>query len=43
MSKNHSKLTTMAGEIFDNYVTQMSKNHFKSSTMVGKKFEIYLA
>ena len=43
MSKNHSKLTTMAGEIFDIQVTQMSKNHLKSSTMVVENVENHLA
>ena len=43
MSKNHSRLFIMVGEIFDIYVSQMSKNHLKSFTMAGDIFEIYLA
>ena len=39
MSKNHSNLSTMAGENFDIFVIQMSKNHLKLSTMVGEEPE----
>ena len=41
MSKNAFKLSTMVGEYFEIYFSQMSKNAFKLSIMVGENFEIY--
>jgi len=41
MTKNAFKLSTMVGENFEIYLSQMTKNAFKLSTMVGEKFEIY--
>ena len=42
MSKNALKLSTMVGESFEIYSSQMAKNALKLSTMVGETFEIYL-
>ena len=42
MSKIHPNLSTVAGENYDVYVTQISKYHLKISTMVGEICEIHL-
>ena len=42
MAKSALKLSTMVGENFEIYCSQMAKNAFKLSTMVGDIFEIYL-
>jgi len=41
MTKNTFKLSTIVGEKFEIYLSQMTKNAFKLSTMGGEKFEIY--
>ena len=41
MAKNTFKLSTMVGENFERYSSQVSKNTLKLSTMVGENFEIY--
>ena len=38
MAKNAFKLSTMVGENFEIYFSQMAKNAFKLSTMVGEHF-----
>ena len=43
MAKNTLKLSTMVGENFEFYLSQMAKNTLKLSTMVGEKFEFYLS
>ena len=35
--------TTMVGENFEIYISQMGKNTLKLSTMVGENFEIYIS
>jgi hypothetical protein len=40
MVKNALKLSTMVGENFEIYLSQMVKNALKLSTMVGENFEI---
>ena len=35
--------STMVGENFEIYSTQMAENALKLSTMVGENFEIYLS
>ena len=37
---NAFKFSTMVGENFENYISQMAGNAFKLSTMVGENFEI---
>ena len=41
MAKNAFKLSTIVGENFEIYFSQMAKNALKLSLMVGGKFEIY--
>ena len=41
--KNHPKLFTMVGDIFDIYVAQMSKNDLKSSSVVRENSKNSLA
>ena len=41
MAKNALKLSTMFGETFKMYLSEMAKNAFKLSTMVGENFEMY--
>ena len=44
MAKNtFNKLSTMVGENFEIYMSQMAKNALKLSTMVGEMFKIYLS
>ena len=43
MAKNALKLTTMVGENFEIYLSQIAKNALKLSTMVGEIFKIYLS
>ena len=43
MTKNHCKLSNMAGENVTIYLSQMAKTHLKLSIMVGENFEIYLS
>jgi len=43
VAKNAFKLSTMVGENFEIYRSQVAKNAFKLSTMVGEKIEIYLS
>ena len=40
MAKNVFKISTMVGENFEIYTSEMAKNAFKISTMVGEIFEI---
>ena len=40
---NAFKLSTMVGENFEIYMSQMAKNALKLSTMVGENFEIYMS
>jgi hypothetical protein len=39
MAKNEFKLSSMVGENFEIYFSQMAKNDLKLSTMVGEHFE----
>ena len=41
MAKNTLKSSTIVGENFEIYLSQMAKNALILSTMVGEKFEIY--
>ena len=41
MAKNTLKLSTIVGENFEIYMSQMAKNTLKLSTMIGENFEIY--
>ena len=43
MAKNAFKFSTMVGEIFQIYMSQMAKTAFKFSTMVGENFQIYIS
>ena len=43
MAKNALKLSTMVGEIFEIYLSEMAKNALKLSTTVGENFKIYLS
>ena len=43
MAKTALKLSTMVGENFVIFLSQMAKNALKLSTMVGENFEIYLS
>ena len=43
MAKNGLRLSTMVGENFEIYLSEMAKNELKLSTMVGENFEIYLS
>ena len=40
MAKNAVKFSSMFGEIFKIYLSQIHKNAFKFPTMVGVNFEI---
>ena len=40
MAKNALKLSTMVGENFNIYLSEMAKNALKYSTMVGEYFKI---
>ena len=43
MAKNTFKLSTMVGEKFEFYLSQMAKNTLKLSTMVAENFENKMA
>ena len=43
MAKNAHKFSTMVGENFKIYMSEMSKNALKLSTMVGEIFNSYIA
>ena len=43
MAKNGLKSSTMFGENFEMYLSEMAKNELKLSTMVEENFEIYLS
>ena len=43
MAKNGLRLSTIVGENFKIYLSEMAKNELKLSTMVGEIFEIYFS
>ena len=42
MAKNYLKLSTIVGENFEIYFSQMANNDLKLSTMGGENFEMYI-